>query len=145
MTDRGRKDLRSVYGVLARSMLAWLNQLQHARQRNVVLTAVLERNTDDVGTSLWQPQLEGGRTGRELPAIVDVIASMQWVNFDRKPVRALVCTPDPFGYPAKDRSGRLEQFEPPNLGALIEKLIGPGRRKPFLITSPQAQEAPNGL
>src|SRR5262249_37925567 len=32
-TDRGRKDLRAVYGVHARAMLGWLNQLQHARGR----------------------------------------------------------------------------------------------------------------
>ena len=50
---------------------------------------------------------------------------MQWVDFgDGKPVRAFVCTsPNPWGYPAKDRSGRLEQFEPPDLGKLIAKLI----------------------
>ena len=36
-TDRGRKDLRAIYGLLARSMVGWLNQLQHARGRNVVL------------------------------------------------------------------------------------------------------------
>jgi hypothetical protein len=34
-----------------------------------------------------------------------------------------VCTsPNPWGYPAKDRSGRLEQIEKPHLGELIEKL-----------------------
>jgi hypothetical protein len=64
---------------------------------------------------------------------------MTWVDFgDRKPVRAFVCTnPNPWGYPAKDRSGRLEQLEPPNLGALIEKLTRPGQRKPFTVVSPE--------
>ena len=138
-TDRGRKDLRAVYGLHARSMLGWLNQLQHARERTVVLVAVLEKNTDELNISTWQPQIEGNKTGRELPAIVDEIVTMQWVDFgDRKPVRAFVCTnPNPWGYPAKDRSGRLEQIEPPNLGALIEKLTGPGRRKAFTIPSPE--------
>ena len=56
--------------------------------------------------------------------IVDEIITMKWVDFgDRKPVRAFVCTsPNPWGFPAKDRSGRLEQIEPPNLGELIAKL-----------------------
>ena len=138
-TDRGRKDLRAVYGLHARSMLGWLNQLQHARGRTVVFVAVLEKNIDDLNIASWQPQLEGAKTGRELPAIVDEIITMQWVDFgDRKPVRAFVCTnPNPWGYPAKDRSGRLDQIEPPNLGALIEKLTGPGQRKPFTIVSPE--------
>src|SRR5262245_35574218 len=142
LTDRGRKDLRAVYGLHARSMLGWLNQLQHARERTVVFVAVLEKNTDEFNISTWQPQIEGAKTGRELPAIVDEIITMQWVDFgDRKPVRAFVATnPNPWGYPAKDRSGRLEQLEPPDLGALIEKLTGPGQRKSFTVSpEPSAQ------
>ena len=138
-TDRGRKDLLAVYGLHARGMLGWLNQLQHARERAVIFVAVLEKNTDDLNISTWQPQIEGAKTGRELPAIVDEIVTMTWVDFgDRKPVRAFVCTnPNPWSYPAKDRSGRLDQLEPPNLGALIEKLANPGQRKPFIVVSPE--------
>src|SRR5215471_4952842 len=139
LTDRGRKDLRAIYGLHARGMLGWLNQLQHARGRTVVFVAVLEKNTDELNISTWQPQIEGAKTGRELPAIVDEIITMQWIDFgDRKPARAFVCTnPNPWNFPAKDRSGRLEQLEPPNLSALIEKLTGPGPCKPFHIVSPE--------
>jgi hypothetical protein len=139
VSDRGRKDLRAIYGLHARSMLAWLSQLQHARERTVVFVAVLEKNVDDFNVATWQPQIEGGKTGRELPAIVDEIVTMTWVDFgDRKPVRAFVCTnPNPWGYPAKDRSGKLEQLEPPNLGALIEKLARLGPRKSFDVVSPE--------
>jgi hypothetical protein len=138
-TDRGRKDLRAIYGLHARTLLGWLNQLQHARGRSVVFVAVLERNVDDFNIATWQPQIEGGKTGRELPAIVDQIVTMNWIDFgDRKPVRAFVCTtPNVWNFPAKDRSGRLEQLEPPDLGALIEKLTRPGERKPFIAVSPE--------
>jgi len=80
-TDRGRKDLRVVYGLHARGMLGWLNQLQHARARTVVFVAVLEKNIDELNVTSWQPQLEGAKTGRELPAIVDEIITMNWINF----------------------------------------------------------------
>jgi GTPase SAR1 family protein len=144
VTDRGRKDLRAVYGLHGRAMIGWLNQLQHARGRTVCFVAVLEKNVDDFNIATWQPQIEGGKTGRELPAIVDQIITMALVDFgDRKPVRAFVCTnPNAWGYPAKDRSGRLDQYEPPNLGALLEKLTRPGERKPFKIVSPE-QSAQN--
>jgi hypothetical protein len=134
VSNNGRKDLRAVYGLHARNMVGWLNQLQHARGRNVIFVAVLEKNIDDLNVASWQPQIEGGKTGRELPAIVDEIITMNWVNFGdgKPPVRAFVCTnPNVWGFPAKDRSGRLEQIEPPNLGALIEKLTDLGQRKPF--------------
>jgi len=41
-SDRGRKDLRATYGLHARSMIGWLNQLQHAREKTVVFVAVRE-------------------------------------------------------------------------------------------------------
>ena len=51
---------------------------------------------------------------------------------DQPLLRAFVCTnPNPWNYPAGDRSGRLEQVEEPNLGKLIAKLASPGQRKPF--------------
>jgi hypothetical protein len=138
-TDRGRKDLRAIYGLHGRTMISWLNQLQHARGRTVVFVAVLERNVDDFNIATWQPQIEGSKTGRELPAIVDQIITMNWIDFgDGKPVRGFVCTsPNFWGYPAKDRTGGLEQLEPPDLGALIKKLTRPGERKTFPAVSPE--------
>jgi hypothetical protein len=122
----GAKDTRSAYGLHGRQMVHWLQQLQHARGKNVVFVAVLERIVDEFNRFIeWRAQLEGGKTGRELPAIVDQVITMQFVDFgDGKPVRAFICTaPNAWGYPSKDRSGKLEQFEPPDLGKLIAKLI----------------------
>jgi hypothetical protein len=134
----GKKDTRGAYGLHAREMIAWLQHLQHARGKNVIFVAILEKTTDEFNVTTWQAQMEGSRTGRELPGIVDQIITMAWVDFgDGAPTRAFVCTsPNPWGYPAKDRAGRLEQIEEPHLGKLITKLISPGRRKPF-ITSPE--------
>jgi hypothetical protein len=128
----GNKDVRATYGLHGRQMVHWLQQLQHTRGKNVVFVAVLERVTDDFNRFLeWRPQLEGGKTGRELPAIVDQIITMQFVDFgDGKPVRAFVCTsPNPWNFLAKDRSGKLDQVEEPHLGKLIAKLI-PGLDSP---------------
>jgi len=42
------------------------------------------------------------------------------------PYRAVVChTINPWAYPAKDRSGRLDQIEEPHLGRLMAKIHGP--------------------
>ena len=134
----GKKDVRGTYGLHAREMIAWLQHLQHARGKNVIFVAILEKVTDEFNVATWQPQMEGARTGRELPGIVDQILTMNWVDFgDGATTRAFVCTvPNPWCYPAKDRAGRLEQIEEPHLGKLITKLIGPGNRKPFTISPP---------
>jgi hypothetical protein len=123
-TERGRKDLRATYGLHARAMLNWLNQFQHARSRNVIFVGILEKAVDAFGAATWQLQVEGAKTGRELPGIIDQVITMQWVDFgDGKPIRAFVCaSPNPWNFPAKDRSGRLDQIEPPDLGKLLTKL-----------------------
>jgi hypothetical protein len=47
---------------------------------------------------------------------------------DSQPARAFVCqTLNPFGFPAKDRSGRLDMIEVPHLGQLMAKIHGPVR------------------
>lgn len=44
------------------------------------------------------------------------------------PYRGFVCqTLNPWGYPAKDRSGRLGLVEEPHLGRLMAKIRGPAR------------------
>jgi hypothetical protein len=135
----GKKDTRGAYGLHAREMIAWLQHLQHARGKSVIFVAILEKATDEFNATTWQPQMEGTRTGRELPGIVDQIVTMNWVDFgDGALTRAFICTsPNPWNYPAKDRAGRLEQIEEPHLGKLITKLISPGHRKPFIISPPE--------
>jgi AAA domain-containing protein len=123
-TARGAKDVRGAYGLHAREMLMWLHQLQHARGKNIVLVGILERLADEFNRPEFALQMEGAKTSRELPGIIDEIITMNWVDFgDGTPTRAFVCTsPNRWGYPAKDRSGRLDQIEEPHLGRLLAKL-----------------------
>ena len=133
----GKKDVRGAYGLHGREMICWLQQLQHARSKNVIFVGVLEKVVDEFNVATWQLQMEGQRTSRELPGIVDQIITMQWVDFgDGVPIRAFVCTsPNPWNYPAKDRAGRLDQIEEPHLDKLIEKLTRPGERKLFVVST----------
>jgi len=104
----------------------WLNQLQHAIALNIIFVGILEFTTDESNRGLWQLQCEGSKTSRELPGIIDEIITYQFLDFGdgKPPERGFVCTsPNPWGYPAKDRSGRLDLIEPPDLGRLLDKLI----------------------
>ena len=128
----GKADIRGAYGLHGREMLAWLTHLQHTRGRNVIFVGILEKVTDEFNRTTWQPQMEGGKAGRELPGIVDQVISMSLFAPDgdgwrhdpeHANVRRLVCRAgNPFGLPAKDRSGRLDMTEPPYLGALLAKI-----------------------
>jgi hypothetical protein len=124
----GKPDLRSTYGLHAREFLLALHHLQSARALNVVLIGALESITDEYGRLEHRLQAEGQRVPREIAGIVDIVTTMHWLEFsDGKPARrGFVCTsPNPWHYPAKDRSGKLEMLEPPDLGALIHKVVSP--------------------
>jgi hypothetical protein len=133
-SDRtGKPDTRGAYGLMAREVIGLLKHLQHAPGKSLIMVGILERVTDDLGRVSWQPQMEGGKAGRELPGIVDQVVSMALFSRDAQgaPVhdpergteRRLVCrTANSFGLPAKDRSGRLDETEPPDLAALLRKI-----------------------
>ncbi|MBN9021811.1 MAG: ATP-binding protein [Rhizobiales bacterium] len=128
----GKPDTRGAYGLLAREVIALLKHLQHAPARTVIFVGILERVTDEFNRVTWQPQMEGGKAARELPGIVDQVITMSLFTADgdgwrhepeRGEERRLVCrSGNPFGLPAKDRSGRLDITEPPDLGALLAKI-----------------------
>jgi DNA polymerase III delta prime subunit len=124
----GAKDLRGAYGLHAREKLMWLHQLQHARGKHIVFVGILEKITDEFNRNLGlQVQMEGSKVPREIGGIVDEFIVMEWIDFgDHKPTRAFICSqPNRWGFPAKDRSGRLDQIEEPHLGKLLAKLVPP--------------------
>ena len=119
----GKPDTRGAYGLLGQELIGALTHLQHARGKHVVFVAILDERTDDFNRKVFVPQIEGAKTASELPGIVDEVVTLAELKTDEGELyRAFVChTLNPWGYPAKDRSGRLELIEPPNLAALIAK------------------------
>lgn len=122
----GKPDTRGAYGLHGQEMIAWLTHLQHARGKNIWFVGILDEKLDDFNRRFFQPQIEGSKTGLELPGIVDQVITMAELKTeDGTPYRAFIChTLNPHGFPAKDRSGRLELLEEPHLGRLMNKIAG---------------------
>jgi hypothetical protein len=154
-SSAGKPDLRGAYGLHARDFLLALHHLQSARGLNIILIGALETVTDDYGRIEHRLQGEGQRVPREITGIVDIVASMALVDFNdgKPPLRGLVCDPvNVWKYPAKDRSGKLGAIEPPDLGALIRKVVPP-RASPAAaaaaaadqhLSQPQPEGDPSG-
>src|SRR5690606_25438818 len=92
------------------------------------------------------PQIDGAKTGLELPGIVDEVISMvELKDDDGASYRAFICqTLNPFGFPAKDRSGRLDTIEQPDLGRLMDKIRNATRQAfaaPATTAFPQSSSA----
>ena len=128
----GKPDTRGAYGLLAREVIGLLKHLQHAPGKTTIMVGILEKVTDEFGKATWQPQMEGSKAARELPGIVDQVVTMglfsregeAWrYDPEHGTERRLVCRAgNSFGLPAKDRSGRLDETEPPDLAALLRKI-----------------------
>lgn len=147
-SDRtGKLDTRAAYGMHGREMMAWLTHLQHVRAKNVIFVGILDEVTDDYGRKQYALQIEGSKTGRELPGIVDEVITMAVLGGDNGPYRAFVCGAlNQWGYPAKDRSGRLDTLEEPHLGKLINKMnVGQLQsERPLHFVDPNNQNSSEG-
>jgi hypothetical protein len=126
----GKPDTRSAYGLLASEMSSWLQQFQHIPDKDVIIVGLLESKTDDFNRTTWVPQTEGAKTTNELPGIVDEVISMvSMKNESGKLERKFVChTLNANSYPAKDRSGKLDEIEEAHLGKLLEKIKKEGKQ-----------------
>jgi hypothetical protein len=143
----GKPDTRGAYGLLGREMIGWLTHLQHARGKNVWFVGILDEKTDDFNRRIYMPQIDGSKTGLELPGIVDQVVTMAEIkNDDGTAYRAFVCqTINPWGFPAGDRSGRLAMIEEPHLGRLMEKIRQPltkTAQERLDFSTPQPAETP---
>ncbi|EXL08927.1 ATP-binding protein [Aquamicrobium defluvii] len=142
----GKPDIRGAYGLHGREMIAWLTHLQHTRSKNIWFVGILDEKLDDFNRKIFVPQIDGAKTGLELPGIVDEVISMvELKDDDGAPYRAFVCqTLNPFGFPAKDRSGRLDMIEQPDLGRLMGKIRNAARQAfaaPATAASTQSSSA----
>lgn len=140
----GKPDTRGAYGLHGREMVDWFTQIQHMPGFSNIIVGILDRVEDDLKRVSWHPQIVGTAAGNALPGIFDQVMTLQiFQTAAGEEYRALVCKPNQFGYPAKDRSGRLDQLEPPDLGALIRKMSVAPRQDAQLATalppSPQPQ------
>jgi hypothetical protein len=143
----GKPDIRGAYGLHGREMIGWITHLQHTRMKDVFFVGILDEKLDDFNRKVFVPQIDGAKTGLELPGIVDEVLTMTELADGAKQLhRVFVCqTLNPWNYPAKDRSGRLDLVEEAHLGRLIAKIGEPGRspleRLTFSRPGPVAPDA----
>ncbi len=118
----GKPDTRGAYGLLGRSMLAWLTHIQHTPNKNIWLVGALDQIKDDYNRISWVPQIEGGKLKNEIHGIVDEVYTLTSLkNEDGQRYHVLVTDKlNQWGYPAKSRSG-LQPIEEAHLGNLMKK------------------------
>lgn len=119
----GVKDNRAVYGIHGKEMANLVSQLQRAKEKNIIFVCILDHKKDEDKGEYWAFQMDGQKAAEVIPGIVDITMTLAILEFDDGPARCLITDiGNEWGYPAKDRSGRLQPLEPPDLGDIIERI-----------------------
>ena len=118
------KDPRQAYGALQEQMTDIIRSFRDLSGKNVYFTAKCEKSQDEAGRMLYSPSMPGAKLGQQLPYFFDEVLALR-VEKDSEgtPQRALMCESDGL-WQAKDRSGKLGQWEASDLGAIIRKIGG---------------------
>lgn len=121
---KANKDPRAAYGSMQEQMADIIRAFRDLPQKHVYFTAKVEKTQDEMGRVLYAPSMPGNKTGQALPYFFDeVLALRVEKDADSNTQRALLCDGDGI-WLAKDRSGRLDPWEAPDLGAIIQKITG---------------------
>lgn len=118
------KDGRAAYGELNTTMQELIRAFRDLPGKHVYMSAKLEKSQDEMGKLLFNPSMPGKSLTQGLPYFFDEVLALR-VERDAEGVtqRALMCDSDGV-WLAKDRSGKLEAWETPDLGAIITKIGG---------------------
>lgn len=118
------KDGRAAYGEMAVQMTSIIRAFRDLPGKHVLMTAKVEKAQDETGRILYSPSMPGAKVGQALPYFFDEVLALR-VEKDAEGVaqRALMCDTDGI-WLAKDRSGKLDAWEAPDIGAIIAKIGG---------------------
>lgn len=118
------KDPRQAYGEMQDQMQSLIRAFRDLPGRHILMTAKLEKTTDEMGRMLYSPSMPGNKMGQMMPFFFDELLALR-VEKDGEgnPQRTIQTEPDGL-WQAKDRSGSLETWEEPDLGAIIKKIGG---------------------
>ena len=121
---KATKDPRQAYGAMQEQMADIIRAFRDLPGRHVYMSAKLEKTQDEMGRVLYAPSMPGNKTGQALPYFFDEVLALR-VEKDSEggTQRALMCDSDGL-WLAKDRSGKLDMWEAPDLGAAIAKIGG---------------------
>jgi phage nucleotide-binding protein len=118
------KDGRAAYGELNTVMASMIRAFRDLPNKHVYFTAKCDKSQDETGRMLYAPSMPGKSLSMQIPYFFDLLLALR-VEKDQEgnAQRALMCDSDGI-WQAKDRSGKLDTWEAPDLGAIITKIGG---------------------
>lgn len=117
------KDGRKGYGEMSRKMMDHLSALFYIRYKHIYLIAK-EGVIDTDGSSEKRPHFPGQELNVQIPHLYDLVAHIAETDVPGVHGKRLaIRTKGTFGIRARDRSGKLDALEPPDLTLLFNKAM----------------------
>tara|TARA_R110000803_G_scaffold28011_10_gene65138 strand:+ start:6410 stop:7186 length:777 start_codon:yes stop_codon:yes gene_type:complete len=117
-------DGRRAYGEMQDKMMGMLRAFRDL-PKNVVMTFKQSRVEDGgSGLTLHSPMMPGRVLTQQVPYLFDEVLALRVERNEAGEFERWAQTARDMQYDAKDRSGALDAFEPPNLGAIAAKIRG---------------------
>ena len=118
------KDVRQAYGAMQEQMTDIIRAFRDLPGKHVYFSSKVEKTQDEMGRILYAPSMPGNKLGQQLPYFFDEVLALRLErDADGNTQRALMCHSDGI-WAAKDRSGKLDAWEMPDLGGIIGKIGG---------------------
>jgi hypothetical protein len=118
------KDPRKSYGQMADDIMMMVRAFRDLEGFHVYMTAKMARIEDsNTGICAYRPSFPGQQLNMNMPYFFDELVQIGIGEDESGTYRFLRCNPS-VTHVAKDRSGKLDEFEEPDLTKLFQKIIG---------------------
>jgi len=116
-------DGRAAYGNMADVIAERIRKFRDLPGRNIYFSAQLDKVQDEKGRMLYGPSMPGKTLTQSLPFFFDIVLALRAELNEGQIVRMFQTQTDGL-WQAKNRGGRLEMWEQPDLGEIIRKVKG---------------------
>jgi len=118
------RDARQAYTAMAEQTGDMIRRFRDIPGKHIYFTCKTEKSTDEMGRVLYAPSCPGKTFAGTLSYFFDLVLALRVEkNPDGQTIRAIMTDSDGL-WGAKDRSGKLDQWEPCDLGYIINKIQG---------------------
>ena len=119
----GAKDPRAAYGEMQDKVAGVIRAFRDLDKHHVIMTAKVEKGATDMAQIRYVASMPGKKLTADLPYYFDEVLPVRVHRTGEVIDRSFQCYDDGIWH-AKDRSGKLDQWEPYDLKALIAKIGG---------------------
>jgi len=119
------KDGRAAYGELNTVMASMIRAFRDLPGKHVYFTAKAEKSQDETGRILYAPSMPGKSLSQALPYFFDLVFALRMEKDASGAIQRMLMTDSDGVWQAKNRAcGKLDMWEQPDLGAIIQKIGG---------------------